>query len=359
MTKTSENSSLNILPEQIETSVCQLLQAYGCKIHVALIMARMISWCEQTGRPNQGLLRLPVLIKRLESRVINGHCKPEFMQQSATQYTLNGDNGPGQYISHIGMSKAIEIAAHEGIGIVGVKNSNWNGCGAYYINQAANKGFIGLCSSNAFPKVAPHGGCQPVFGTNPFAFSAPRQNGAHILLDMATSSSAGSSIRQMINDNKQLSVGTAINKYGQPITDPTQVDQGTLLPFGGYKGYGMALMVEILSAVITGSGISHQVNSMEKDFSHTGNNGHFFLAFDIERFIPLEDYYERIEHLIEIIRLSGNTCHTESTPKIPGENRWVAYQKSQRQGVKIPKEILSELNELANRKNVNLSWQTI
>jgi LDH2 family malate/lactate/ureidoglycolate dehydrogenase len=267
---------------------------------------------------------------------------------------MDGDNGFGLMVSELAMNHAIDAARQVGIGVVGVRNSNFFGAGAFYGNQAATAGMIGIATSNSVPQVAAIGGRRQVLGTNPFAFGAPRRNGRHFLLDMATSGLAGSTTRRLIERNEPLPEGFAIDAEGRPVTDPRKVKEGALLPFGGHKGYGLALMVEILSGVLTGAGISDEVKSMYRDFEGGGNNGHFIVALDIRRLMPLDRWYDRLEHMLEMLRASG-----PESPGVryPGEGRWDAYAEGVQLGVALEESTVEALAKLAAEYNVRVPWE--
>jgi LDH2 family malate/lactate/ureidoglycolate dehydrogenase len=258
----------------------EIMRACGVDEEQIQSVSDNLIWCELVGRPNFGVQRLPIHMKRVKCGVLSCPCHLEFRKVSDSIDLLDGGGGFGHHVSWHGMERAIALAKAQGVGIVGVKNSNFFGVGAYYAQQAARAGMIGLALSNSFPKVTAHGGIAPVLGTNPFAFAAPRRNGHSLLLDMATSSLAGSTVRERIETGEPLPPGLAADASGNPITDPGNVASGALLPFGGPKGYGLALFVELLSGVITGAGVSHGVASMYNNFKESGHNGHFLMALD-------------------------------------------------------------------------------
>ncbi len=331
----------------------EILQASGADKDEAAVVADVLVWCDLVGRDNQGVWRLPILTKRIEKGLVNTPCNYTVESTATSAAIVDGNRGMGHYVAHCAMEEAIKIARQAGIAFVGVKDSNFFGAGAYYIQQAAAAGMIGIAASNSYPKVAAYNGVSSVLGTNPFAFSAPRQNGHSILLDMATSASAGSTIRKCIENCAELPDGIAVDSEGAYIKDPTQVEKGTILPFGGAKGYGLSLMVEILSGVITGAGYSHGVKSMYKNFEESGNNGHFFIAIDIEKLIPIQDYYLRIESFIALLRASGPAGTTKSV-MLPGEFRWEQYEQNLLKGVKINRATTEALKELSGRYKVAL-----
>ena len=286
-------------------------------------------WCESIGRHNFGIERIAIHLKRLQAGVLNGMAVPRMEHLTGSLGRLDGDGGFGYAAAEIAMREAIAMARGSGIGAVGVKNSNFFGAGAYYVNMAAEAGMIGLALSNSFPKVAAHGGVKPVLGTNPFAFGAPRANGGHLLFDMATSALAGSTVREHIAAQKPLPEGLAIDGDGKPITDPAKVNDGALLPFGGAKGFGLSLLVEVLAGVITGAGTGDGVASMYTDFTRNGGNGHFMLALDISRFMPLDDYHARFEGLVAMLKASGGHV------LLPGEVRWENWRDAVANGVEV------------------------
>ncbi len=339
--------------EELQTFAKDILVASGADKEEATVLADVLVWCDFVGRDNQGVWRLPILTERIEKGLVNTPCHYTIQANSTSAVVLDGNKGMGHYIAYKAMEEAINIAKKTGIAFVGVKDSNFFGAGAYYIEQAAAVGMIGIVASNSFPKVAAYNGVSSVLGTNPFAFSAPRKNGHSLLLDMATSASAGSSIRKCIEKGEELPDGIAVDSQGAYIKDPAAVEKGTILPFGGAKGYGLSLMVEILSGIITGAGYSHGVKSMYKNFDDSGDNGHFFIAIDIGKLMPIEDYYVRMESFISLLRVSG--LPDESKPVLlPGECRWKKYEENRVKGLTINHATTAMLEELATRYRVSL-----
>jgi LDH2 family malate/lactate/ureidoglycolate dehydrogenase len=309
-------------------------------------------WTDLVGRSNHGSVRLPTLIKRMQAGVLKCPCRPRFEASAPNMQLLDGDEGFGQYVGEIGMGKAIELAREDGAGAVGVHNSNFFGTGAYFVHQAARAGMVSLVTSNSVPNVAAHGGHKMVLGTNPFAFGAPRRNGRSLMGDMATSALAGSTIRDQIRKGLPLAEGLAIDEEGNPVTDPEKAKSSALLPIGGAKGYVLGLLGEIMSGVITGSGVSHGVASMYKDFTASGNNGHFFLALDISRWMPLEAFYDRLESLVQILKASA----PEGEVLLPGERRWRAHDFNSANGILVEAPLRDALSELSTPLGIPPPW---
>ena len=265
----------------LEKFVFDILCASGIDTQEAHTITRVMVWTEMIGRSGHGLKRLPNFIKRFKLNLINSPCRAEFVRKSEAVLLLKGNNGPGPFLGHMAMSKAIEIAEKYGVGVVGVQNSNHFGANSYYNQLAAQAGKLSIVTTNSFPLVVPQGGMSPVFGTNPFAFGAPVKGGQSILVDFSTSGISGAMIRKAIADQGTLPSGVALDEFGNDTVDPEQAGKGSILPMAGAKGYCLGLMVEILSGVITGSAISHEIGSVWKDFSKSNRVGHLFLAIEL------------------------------------------------------------------------------
>jgi ureidoglycolate dehydrogenase (NAD+) len=320
---------MRIGASQLLTAIIRRLTDAGASQLQADATARHMLWCESVGRHNFGIERIAIHLKRLRAGVLDGKAELAVERLTPALAKLDGGNGFGYAAAERAMTEAITMASKSGIAAVGVHNSNFFGAGAYYVNMAAQAGMIGLCMSNSFPKVAAHGGLKPVLGTNPFAFGAPRANGDHLLFDIATSALAGSTVREHIEAGTPLPAGLAIDAMGQPVTNPHTVNDGALLPFGGPKGFGLSLMVELLAGVITGAGVGDGVASMYNDFSRGGGNGHFVIALDIARFMPLENYHARFDGLVAMLKASGGHV------LLPGEVRWENWRDAMANGVEV------------------------
>ncbi len=337
---------------ELTNTILELFKTCEVEENQSESVARNMVWSELVGRNNFGVIRIPVHVKRLEKGVLNGKCKPKFTRTSSGTGLLEADNGFGYFSGEIAMDEAINLASENGIGMVGVNNSNFFGTGAYFVNRAAENGMLGIAFSNSFPKVVAHGGLAAVLGTNPFAFGAPRKNGHHLLVDFATSSLAGSTVREYREKGEDLPEGLAIMPDGSPVTDPTKIGEAALLPFGGAKGYGISLMVEVLSGLLTGSGFSHSVKSTYSNFQEKSDSGHAMIAIDVTKFMPLDTFHERFEALVNLLRASGN----DGDILLPGEIRWQQHTRNSINGLIIPLNVATELNEISIKYGLEPAW---
>lgn len=337
---------------ELKTFSRQVLIAAGVDSAEAHPVAAALVWADLIGRPPQGVSRLPVYLEHVKQGSIMSPCNLIFEEKTPALHLLDGQHGLGHYLAHRAINRAVELAEQYGVGAVGVRHANHFGAAAYYVNLAAEQNKLGLALCNATPKVVPYGGKTPIFGTNPLAFGAPTPYNQAILIDLATSAVAGSTIRYAIQQGQTIPAGAALGPDGCPTTDPQVAAQGVLLPFGGVKGFCLGLMVEILSGLITGAAISHEVGSVYKNIGQFANTGYFFLAVDIAKIMPLDVYYERMDTLIAFIKAAEPLDETAEI-LLPGEQRWRYYEQHQREGIALAPETLTTLNKLAQTWGVD------
>lgn len=335
------------------SSVCHgLLRAAGVDEAQAQSVTENLIWCDMVGRKNHGVERLPILLKHVAAKTIHCPSAPVFESLGDTMQRLNADQSFGHHAGRLAVDRACDLAQTHGSGIVGVTNSNFFGAGAYYANRAAERGMVSLVLSNSFPKVAAPGGIRAFLGTNPFAFGAPRRGSRALLVDMSTASVAGSTVREKAERGELFPEGVAIDGDGQPIHDPNDVLKGTLLPAAGAKGFGIALLVEVLSAVLTGASISHQIGSMYKDLDRPGDNGHFVIAIDISRWMEMGEFYQRMDVLSNLASASGD----DGTVRLPGDGRWSAFMDHVDNGIALEGAAIDQVEALAREHGVSIPW---
>lgn len=332
-----------------------ILLSAGVDAQEALTVAEVLVWADLVGRQTHGVGRLPIYVKRFGLGLVNSPCNAMFSRQSETICIVEGNSGFGQYLGRVAMSRAIDIAKQYGVGLVGVRESNHFGVGAYYVQMAAQSSQIGFAFSNGFPRVAPYGGVSAVTGTNPFAFAAPTRGGKSVLVDMSTGVLAGATIREVAKGNKMLPEGAVVDESGSHVRDPKQATHKAILPFGGAKGYCLSLMVEIVAGVITGSGISHEVGSMYHNFETISNSGHSFLAIDISRLMPIEEFHDRMDRLIDFVKSAERESSVEEI-LIPGEQRWRIFNVQSVRGVELDATDAASLASLAEELSLCPPW---
>jgi LDH2 family malate/lactate/ureidoglycolate dehydrogenase len=251
--------------------------------------------------------------------------------------------------------RAVELARAQGVGLVAVRHSNHFGAAGYYCALAAEAGCLSFNYTNAFPKVAPHGGRKPALGTNPMAFGCPTRGAGPLLVDLSTGALSGGEVRSTGDKGERLPPGVALDAEGRPTQDPGALKTGCLLPVGGARGFALGLMVEVLSGVLTGSAISKEVGSLFTTWDRPVDVGHLFIAVDIERFLPLSGFLERLERLLTWIVATPPQEGFEAV-RIPGEIRAELAEKYMREGIPVAQESVEPLTKLARRFNLPLPW---
>jgi LDH2 family malate/lactate/ureidoglycolate dehydrogenase len=309
-----------IAPEEHRRFVQEVLEAAGAAADDAAGVADALLWADLRGRPEQGLLRLPILVRRLARHLIRSPAPMTWTTLAPAAHHLDAACGFGHIAGRLGMARAIELARNEGIGLVTVRRSVHYGAAGYYCALAADAGCVGFTCSNAFPRVAPFGGTRAVLGTNPLAFGCPTPSGAALLVDLATSTLAGSDVRTIHGERGRLPAGAALDSGGKPTDDPEAAASGCLLPAAGPKGFGLALMVEILSGVLSGAGVGREIGSLFKTWDRPIDAGHVFIAIAVERFLPRQAFLERVAGLLEWVKTAPAADGGEAV-RYPGEIR--------------------------------------
>jgi len=329
----------------------QLLLASHASADDARLVSEALVWSDLRARHPQGVLRLPNFVQRLERGLINSPARFAWQPAGSAATVLDAGNGFGHVAGHAAMQRAIELADTHGVGVAAVRHSNLYGAAAWFCSLATDRQYLGFSCTNAVAKVAPFGGTRPVFGTNPLAFGCPTRSGVPILVDLSTSAIAGSTARGLGEAGTRLPEGVALDKNGKPTTDPKDLADGTLLPAAGPKGFGLALMVEILCGAVAGAAFSKEVGSMVSTWDRPADTGHFFLAVNITAFSPLAGVLDRIERLLEWIAESDGAA-----VRFPGELRGATAFDYTRNGIPLPDAPAEALRALAQRLKVTAPW---
>jgi LDH2 family malate/lactate/ureidoglycolate dehydrogenase len=247
------------------------------------------------------------------------------------------------------MTKAIEKAKEFGIGMVAVRNSNHFGVSAYYTMMAAEQDMIGIVMTNAAPALAPFGTKTALMGTNPVSVTIPGDEEPALVLDMSSTLVARGKIRYAATTHQDIPLGWALDSDGKPTTNPEAALKGTLEPIGGPKGSGLALMIEILCSLLTGTGFLGEVRETT-DLNGPMKTGHLFCAFEIARFTGAKAFKKDIDRCVRQVKslpsISGGPIY------MPGEIEYLNVLKNQKDGLSYDEEVIASLNQLASRLGV-------
>lgn len=322
----------------------QVLRKYGVEEEIARVVIDVLVETDKRGVASHGLTRLPGYVKRIETGLLDPHARPEIMADGGGLVLLDGNNGFGALAAFAATKLAAARAAEHGVAWVTVRNSNHFGAAGYYSHWLAQRGLAALVWSNASPAVAAFGGKRATLGTNPISIAAPAQ-GEPIVLDMATTTVARGKIRRAAAEGRPIPAGLALDTEGNPTTDAPAALKGTLASLGGYKGYGLAVMIELLAGVLAGGRFLTDVRQVT-DLSGPSGACFTFIAADIGRITEREAYIERVKKFRATIRASGDA---DATIYLPGDievERTVAAEKN---GLIVPRDVLDALNALLAR----------
>ncbi len=328
---------------KVKKLVLNIFKKHGLSHNHASICAKAIINAELVGAPSHGLARIISYCKRIKKKLINPKPKIKIKKISGSITQINADNAVGFIGAELGMKHAIQNAKKLGIGFVAVKNSGHYGLSGYYAEKAAEKGMIAFCFTNAPPAIAPHGAKKTLFGTNPICFAAPTGNNVPFVLDTSISMINRGKIRRAAKLGTKIPFGVALDKKGNPTNDPKKALEGLQLPIAGFRGSGLAWMVDILSGVLTGANHGGKVKDPFDDFTGPQNIGHLFIVFKPNLFV--KDYTKRIRKNISRIK---KLPKLKGIKKIyyPGENKAERLKKNSNKKISIPLNILNEINLL-------------
>jgi LDH2 family malate/lactate/ureidoglycolate dehydrogenase len=347
-------AKITLVVEEITSFIVALTTKIGLSESDAAIFAESIVDADLKGIFSHGMIRLPIYIRRMECGLVDVASRAEIVKNNQAISLLDAKNGLGQVAGVKGMEAAITSANKFGVGICGIFRSNHFGALGYYTEMASRHGMIGMATTNSFPAMAPVGGKEKVIGNNPFAVSVPRSKENPITYDVSTSTVALGKILVAQKEGKKIPLGWALDSEGKPTEDPEDVvlRNGSLAPFEKHKGYGFAVILEILAGVLTGAHFAKQIRSLY-DLKEFSDLGHFMMAIDIRYFMELHDFYERLERFIENMKSSKLATGADEI-LIPGEIEHRKRMLSLNQGIAYEESILEEVNALAKTYSCTL-----
>tara|TARA_Y100000590_G_C15720741_1_gene1013456 strand:+ start:1127 stop:2134 length:1008 start_codon:yes stop_codon:yes gene_type:complete len=320
--------------------IIKTFQNYNLSKYHSNLCADAVINAELVGAPSHGLARISSYCNRIKKKVINPKPNIKIKKISSSVTQIDADNAVGFIGADLGINHAVRNAKKTGIGFVAVKNSGHYGLSGYYAERAAKKGLVAFCFTNAPPAIAPHGAKKTLFGTNPICFAVPTGSNAPFVLDTSISMINRGKIRRAARLGKKIPLGVALDKNANPTTDPKKALEGLQLPIAGFRGSGLAWMVDILSGVLTGGNHGGKVKDPFDDFSGPQNIGHLFIVFKPNLFV--KNYIKRIK---ENIRRIKKLPKIKGVKKIsyPGENKAERFKKNLKKEINIPQNILNEI----------------
>jgi ureidoglycolate dehydrogenase (NAD+) len=346
--------SKKVRVDALEIFCVRAMKKAGLSAEDAQITAAVLVTTDTWGVHTHGTKQLRQLLKNFHDGKMDLQASAELLSEGPSWAIFDGHRSMPMVTSTVAMRKAMEKARNTGIAYVGVRNSGHFGAAGYYANMAAREDMIGISMCNVDPGVAVPGSKTPVLGTNPVAYAVPAGKEKAVFLDIATSVVAAGKVYAAQAAGKNIPEGWLLDAEGLPTTDPTGYPHvGALLPMAGHKGYGIALMIEILTGVLTGGAFGKDVVSWVTGTKPV-NQSFSFIAINIDMFMPREEFGRRIERLILEIRGAPKAQGAERI-YLPGEKEWENRETALKEGVSLPPDVLASLKGLAKDYGLDMT----
>jgi LDH2 family malate/lactate/ureidoglycolate dehydrogenase len=341
-----------VTPDALRNFVTALFGAAGLPGEDAAFVAETLVRADMWGHSSHGVLRAAWYIDRVRAGTMKPVTEPEVLVDAGAISVIDARDGVGQVITRRAMQDAIDRAKKHGVGIVSVRDSNHHGALGYFTRMAAAQGCVGMLATNGSPAMAPWGGRTKLLGNNPWSIAAPAGRHAPMMLDIANTVVARGKIFLARQKGIPIPESWAIDAQGRRTTDPVAALGGVILPMAEHKGYGITVMMDVLSGVLSGSGIMNEVNGPYQAEKRS-RCGHFVMALNIEAFGPLGRFEARMEEMIAGIK---SVPPMEGTEEVfyPGEIEARNEERHARDGLVLPEQTWRDLSKTARELGVAL-----
>ena len=336
---------MRIMKDNEMALVKEILGKLGANEEDCELVAEATVDADLKGFTSHGLGRFPQYLISIDAGTINLNDNITIEKETPAMALVNGNNGFGQAVSYKAMQIAIKKAKEVGIACVGVHNTNHFGVTGFYSDLALREKCIGLVIANTDPAIAPFGASEPLIGTNPIALGIPSDS--YITVDMATSATARGKIIESKRKGLDLPDGWALDKDGNPTNDPEAALEGSILPFGGFKGYALAFLIEILTGPLVSAGYGKGVTgtaSPTKDCT----KGDLYVVIDPTKFGDYDEFVENTEDFVSQIRAAGENV------AIPGDLEVKRIADAETNGVEIDAKLYEQLKDICNDLEIDL-----
>ena len=315
--------TVSLTLEKIFDLAKKTLLANGCDDETSDILSDLIMKAERDGSLSHGLFRLPAYVSGLKSGKINGKARPDIKKISSNIIKINGNNCLAPMVLNKGIPELIKAAKETGVAVLAITNSHHMAALWPETEAIAEKGLVAFACTSYKPAVAPTGSIKPLFGTNPISFAWPRKNDTPVVYDMATASMAMGEVQVAKREGHKVPFGTGLSKDGNQTTDPGEIaDGGVLLPFGGYKGSAIAMMVELMAGALVGDNFSFETAAKDNNDGGPPSGGEFILAISPDKTSETnwhkhaDLFFEKMKSMGEV-RLPGERRHKNRLDKGP------------------------------------------
>ncbi len=349
--KPAAEARLIAIPQLVQF-IARALTAVGIPSDDAAQVAALMAESDARGGDAHGVFRLPQYVKQIQSGAVNPRPNIQIVNSRAGTALVDGDNALGHLVMKRAAELAIEKARACGVGWVGTRRSNHAGPAQLYPRMAAAQDMIGIyfCVGNA-NLLPPWGGTEVLLSTNPIAIAVPGLQHKSIVLDMATTNTAFGKIRLKAQRNEPMPEGWIIDREGKPLTDPKRASEGFLVPIGGPKGYGLALMIGLLAGTMNGAAFGRDVVDYTVDSKTPSNTGQSIMAVDIAAFADVQTFKRDVDEVWDVMK-SSPTLPGVDEVRLPGERTEQIYLERMANGVPLSEGQRKILDELAGRLGV-------
>lgn len=352
----AETAVTRVTREQLESFCVEAMRRGGMAEEDARLTADVLVTTDTWGTHTHGTKQLRNLMKNFREGRMDVNARAERVGEGPGWARFDGHHSMPMPTSVRAMQAAVDKAKMTGIAISTVCNSGHYGAAGYYAWFATRDDMIGLSFTNVDPGVAAPGSLGSVLGTNPFAYAVPAGREHPVILDIATSVVAASKIYALRQSGKPLPEGWIVDGDGLPTTDPGNYPlAGALLPMAGHKGYGIGLMVEILTGVLGGGAFGRDVRSWVFGDAAPVNQSHTFIAINVAAFEPVAEFKQRTDTLIRQIKDAPKAKGADRI-YLPGEKEWEYREQALAHGLSLPADVRASLRGLADDLGMNESW---
>jgi ureidoglycolate dehydrogenase (NAD+) len=343
-----ENSSAKrVSAEKLKAFCIDALQSAGLSYDDAETAAQVLVTTDTWGTFTHGTHHLRNYITKIRAGGIDPKAKPQIVREGPGWAIIDGHAAIGMVTGCRAMELAIQKAATDGIGYVGVRNSTHFGGAGYYATLALPHDMMGIAMSNVDPIMVAPGGRVSVIGNNPFAYATPAGEEYPIFLDIALSAVASTKIHTAKALGKSIPADWIVDAEGLPATEIGDWPSvGSMLPMAGHKGYGLAILVEVLAGVLTGAAVTQEVKGWMAQVSEPPGTGHSFIAIDVGRIMPIGAFKQRMDSMIQGIKASPKAKGADRI-WLPGEMEWERRKVALREGIPLPEVVLESLAKLS------------
>jgi len=338
---------LRVTASKLEAYIARAFQAVSISAAESNSIAELMVRADVQGSEGHGVFRLPQYIRRIKGGAVNIRPKIRVVREAAGMALVDGDNGMGHLVMRFATEKAIEKAQSAGVAWVGVKWSNHAGPASLYASMPAERDMIGLYlavgNANHLPA---WGGLDMLLSTNPIAVAVPAAEEPAIVLDMATTVAAYGKVKTKAQRGETMPEGWMMDRQGRPLTDPRRANEGFLLPIGGYKGYGLALIFGLLAGTLNGAAMGKDVVDFNADDTTPTNTGHAIIAINVAAFLPVAKFKRNVDVLVRDLRGSQRLPGVDRI-RLPGEGSHAARADRLQNGIPLPAPLAASLRQLA------------